>query len=80
MISTIIYAALAWVTFRASLDTFTKGTFVMAQSLSIPIWPAYFLPPLGFFLTATVTGIRIFEPFGQTNEESTLSHFGDAEQ
>ena len=79
VISTVIYGGLAWVTFEASLDTFAKGTFVMAQSLSIPTWPAYFLPPLGFFLAATVTVTRIFEPFGRTHEDWTVSHYGDSD-
>jgi TRAP-type C4-dicarboxylate transport system permease small subunit len=63
LISTVIYSALAWVTFEASLKTFVSGTFVMAQSLAIPTWPAYFLPPLGFALAATVTLTRIFLPY-----------------
>jgi TRAP-type C4-dicarboxylate transport system permease small subunit len=64
LISTIIYAALAWVTFEASLKTFAAGTFVLAQSVPIPTWPAYFLPPLGFFLAALVTVLRLFEHKG----------------
>ena len=63
LIATAIYGGLAWVTFAASLDTFAKGTFVMAQSRAIPTWPAYFLPPLGFALAASVTFARLFEPF-----------------
>ena len=61
-ISTAIYGMLAWVTFEASLKTFAAGTFVLAQSIPIPTWPAYFLPPLGFFLAALVTLIRLFAP------------------
>ncbi|MEQ9037575.1 MAG: TRAP transporter small permease [Silicimonas sp.] len=61
LISTAIYAALAWVTFEASLKTFASGTFVLAQSIPIPTWPAYFLPPLGFLLAALVTALRLFE-------------------
>ena len=64
LISTVIYAALAWVTFEASLKTFAAGTFVLAQSVPIPTWPAYFLPPLGFFLAALVTVLRLLEHKG----------------
>lgn len=80
VISTAIYAALAWVTFRASLDTFAKGTFVMAQSVAIPTWPAYFMPPVGFLLAASVTITRIFEPFGPRHDELSLAHFGEHEK
>lgn len=61
LISTAIYGALAWVTFEASLRTWASGTFVLAQSIPIPTWPAYFLPPLGFALAALVTAMRVFE-------------------
>jgi len=61
LISTIIYATLAWVTWEAYLRSFASGTFVMAQNVPIPTWPAYSLPPLGFALAALITGLRIFE-------------------
>ncbi|OSQ52652.1 C4-dicarboxylate ABC transporter substrate-binding protein [Marivita geojedonensis] len=61
LISTAIYGMLAWVTFEASLKTFAAGTFVLAQNIPIPTWPAYFLPPLGFFLAAVVTALRLVE-------------------
>jgi TRAP-type C4-dicarboxylate transport system permease small subunit len=66
VISTAIYGTLAWVTFEASLKTFASGTFVLAQNIPIPTWPAYFLPPLGFLLAALVTLTRIFEPYRRT--------------
>ncbi|WP_284154886.1 TRAP transporter small permease [Algicella marina] len=69
LISTAIYLALAWVTFAASLKTFAAGTFVLAQTVPIPTWPAYFLPPLGFALASVTTGIRLFAPFGQETVE-----------
>lgn len=63
MISTIIYLSLAWVTFQASLKSFASGSFVLAQNIPIPTWPAFFLPPIGFALAGLVTTIRLFEPF-----------------
>lgn len=60
LISTVIYGTLAWVTFEASLKTYASGTFVLAQNIPIPTWPAYFLPPLGFLLAALVTLTRVF--------------------
>ncbi len=65
LISTAIYGALAWVTFGAAMKSYSAGTFVMAQSVPIPTWPAYFLPPLGFFLAALVTILRLFEPYAR---------------
>lgn len=62
VISTVIYGALTWVTLLTALKNFKTGTFVMAQSMPVPTWPAYFLLPLGFALAALVTFLRIFEP------------------
>ncbi len=63
LISTAIYLLLAWVTFEASIKTFAAGTFVLAQNIPIPTWPAYFLPPLGFFLAAIVAAARLPVPY-----------------
>ncbi len=62
LFSTVVYGALAWVTWLTALRNFDTGTFVLAQSLRVPTWPAYFLVPLGFGLTTLVTAIRIFVP------------------
>ena len=62
LISTVIYGALAWVTWLTALRNFDTGVFVLAQSVRVPTWPAYFLVPLGFGLTTLVTAIRIFIP------------------
>ena len=76
VLSAAIYGALAWVTFEASLKTYAAGTFVLAQNVPIPTWPAYFLPPLGFALAALVTGLRVFERVGAA-PEPWLAHFGE---
>ena len=60
LLSTVIYLALAWFTFASAMKSFSAGTFVMTQSLAVPTWPAYFLPPLGFALAGTVTLNRMF--------------------
>ena len=62
LVSTAIYAALSWFTLKTALVNYAAGTFAMAQNVSIPIWPAYFLLPLGFSLSMTVTASRIFSP------------------
>ena len=62
LISTVIYGALAWVTLGTALKNFATGTFVMAQNVPVPTWPAYFLLPLGFALAALITLLRIFAP------------------
>lgn len=58
LFSTLIYSALAWVTLASALRNWSAGTFVMAQTVAVPTWPAYFLVPLGFGLAALATLIR----------------------
>lgn len=60
LLSTVIYAALAWFTWATAMRNFDSGTFVLAQQVRVPTWPAYFLLPLGFGLAALTTALRIF--------------------
>ncbi len=62
ILSTVIYAALAWFTAKTAIGSYTTGTFVLAQNVAVPTWPAYLLPPLGFALAALVTVTRIVAP------------------
>ena len=62
LISTVIYGALAWVTWLTALRNFDTSVFVMAQSVRVPTWPAYFLVPLGFGLATLATAIRLIVP------------------
>ncbi|MCI5077066.1 TRAP transporter small permease [Oricola sp.] len=62
LISTVIYAGLTWVTFLTAMKNFKTGTFVMAQNVSLPTWPAYYLPPLGFALATLIVALRIIQP------------------
>lgn len=62
LISTVIYGALAWFTWLTAIKNYDTGVFVMAQNIPVATWPAYFLLPLGFFLAALTTAIRMFQP------------------
>jgi TRAP-type C4-dicarboxylate transport system permease small subunit len=68
LISTVIYGALAWVALESALKNMASGAFVMAQNVRVPIWPAFFLVPLGFGLAALVTAIRMITPAPETEE------------
>jgi TRAP-type C4-dicarboxylate transport system permease small subunit len=68
LISTAIYGLLAWVTAESALDNMAAGAFVMAQSVRVPTWPAYFLVPLGFGLAALVTAIRMITAVPEADE------------
>lgn len=62
LICTLVYLALAWVTLKVALTNTHRGTFVVSNSLRVPTWPAYWLPPLGFGLAGLVTFIRLVSP------------------
>ncbi|POF30907.1 TRAP transporter small permease [Roseibium marinum] len=62
LLSSVIYAALAWFTLQTALRNFDTGVFVLAQNTRVPTWPAYFLLPLGFALAALTTAIRMVFP------------------
>ena len=62
VISTVIYAVLAYVTYNVAIRNFGTGTFVLANQVRVPTWPAYWLPPLGFALASVICALRIFTP------------------
>lgn len=68
LISTAIYGLLAWVTMGSALDNMASGSFVMAQSVRVPVWPAFFLVPLGFGLAGLVTAIRMITAIPETDK------------
>lgn len=58
LLATAIYGAIAWVTWETALSNFRIGSFVDVLGYRVPIWPTYFLPPLGFVLAGLVTLLR----------------------
>jgi TRAP-type C4-dicarboxylate transport system permease small subunit len=59
VISALVYATLAWVTWKVAIRTFATGTFVLTNQIRVPTWPAYWLPPLGFGLAALACALRL---------------------
>ena len=57
-LSVAVYAALAFVTLQVALRNAAIGSFLMANSVRVPTWPAYWIPPLGFGLAGLATLIR----------------------
>lgn len=58
LIAVTIYATLAFVTFQAAMRSTNVGQFVMANQTAVVVWPAYWLPPLGFGLAAISVALR----------------------
>ncbi len=60
-LATLIYALLAYTTWFDALSAYRAGRSVIALNILIPVWPTFFLPPIGFTLAAIVTLVRGYE-------------------
>lgn len=58
LFSALVYGALFWVSWKAAMANTVTGTFLMAQGVRVPTWPAFWLLPAGFLLAAAVTLLR----------------------
>jgi TRAP-type C4-dicarboxylate transport system permease small subunit len=59
VISAVLYGILALVTWRTAMSNTALGSFILSNQTPIPIWPAYWLPPLGFGLAAIAAALRV---------------------
>lgn len=62
LVTFVVYAILAWVTFQTAMRNTAIGSFLMANQMRVLTWPAYWIPPLGFGLAALTTFIRLVSP------------------
>jgi len=62
LISTLVYAMLAWVTLQIALRNSHIGSYLLANNVRVLTWPAYWIPPVGFGLAALTTFIRLISP------------------
>jgi len=58
LLATLVYGAIAWVTWADAAEAWEVGSFVDVLGREIPVWPTYLLPPAGFALAALVTLLR----------------------
>lgn len=68
LVSMLVYALLAWVTWRTAMTNTGNGSFIMTNGVRVVTWPAYWLPPVGLALAALVTGLRAIWPDQETAE------------
>lgn len=70
LLAVAIYAVMTATTWITALDNFQSGTFVIALNTAVPVWPGYFLPPLGFGLACLAVAVRA----GQTIAGTPTPH------
>jgi TRAP-type C4-dicarboxylate transport system permease small subunit len=59
LVATLVYGVMTYTTWLVALDNYATGTFVLALSTKVPVWPSYLLPPLGFGLASLATLLRL---------------------
>ena len=57
-----VYAVLTYTTWLVAMREFSARSFVISLSVVIPVWPGYFVLPIGFALAALVTLYRGLAP------------------
>lgn len=57
-----VYAMLTYTTWLVAMREFSARSFVISLSVAIPVWPSYFVLPVGFGLAAIVTLYRGLMP------------------
>lgn len=58
LFSGIVCAAIAWELWFEAMKRLRVGTFIVEQAIVMPIWPSYFVLPIGFGLLALVLFYR----------------------
>ena len=53
-----VYGVLTYTTWIVAMREFSARSFVLSLSVVIPVWPGYFVLPVGFALAAVVTLYR----------------------
>lgn len=57
-----VYLMLTYTTWIVAMREFSARSFVVSLSVAIPVWPTYFILPVGFALAALVSLYRGFMP------------------
>ena len=57
-----VYGVLTYTTWIVAMREFSARSFVLSLSVVIPVWPGYFVLPVGFALAAVVTLYRGLMP------------------
>lgn len=53
------FAFLTYTTWFAAMREYEAGSFVLSLSVAVPVWPGYFILPLGFALAALVSALKL---------------------
>ncbi|MBX3576692.1 MAG: TRAP transporter small permease [Rhizobiaceae bacterium] len=69
------YVILTYTTWLVAAREFQAGSFVMSLNRAIPVWPGFFMLPIGFALAALVAfyrAVALLAPGEDTNTRSGL--------
>jgi len=60
LFSFLVYATVAYLSLQLALHRFSSGSYVMTAYYALPVWPAYFIVPVGFGAAAIVVLHKTF--------------------
>ncbi|MFC7704407.1 TRAP transporter small permease [Plastorhodobacter daqingensis] len=58
LLAAAVYFGLSYASWGIAMRNYNTGTFVTALQYAVPVWPTYFLAPLGFLLAGLVVMLR----------------------
>lgn len=59
-LSLAAFVFLTYTTWFAALREHESGSFVLSLSVAVPVWPAYFILPVGFALASLVSAVKLY--------------------
>jgi TRAP-type C4-dicarboxylate transport system permease small subunit len=60
LFSFLVYSAISYLSLLEAFRKFSSGSYVITAYYSLPVWPAYFIVPLGFGAAAMVVLHKTF--------------------
>ena len=59
LVSAVVAGTVAYALWLEAMKAYSYGSFVIELNRSVPIWPGYFILPIGFGLYALVLAVRL---------------------
>lgn len=70
LVSTVVYVFLTYSSWLVALAQFRRSSFIVSMSVSIPVWPTYFILPLSFALATIICLLRTMLAASKSATES----------
>ena len=75
LLSAVIFAMLAWRGLGEAANKHDIGAFVLEQGIAIPVWPSYYLLPIGAGLMCLTLLFKIVRHYTNHENKTVLDPF-----